>query len=157
MPRIHWKRLAKTGPAFIIGLCCASIGVASPLVIPDTPLFLRSLGVDPNLIMTIDDSASMMSAFLPDNWRVYPALGCSPSCVNVTYGGNTFGIRHAATNRYKSAAFNAMYYNPFVAYGIPTRPDSVTYSTSFDKAKKNGFLASSVTLDLNSEYRAQID
>ena len=60
----------------------------------------------------------------------------------------------AATNRYKSAAFNVMYYNPFVAYGIPTRPDGVTYSTQASaQPRETGLPTFSVTLDLNSKIR----
>ncbi|WP_200332803.1 pilus assembly protein [Thiocystis violacea] len=155
MRRIAWKRLLKTGPALAAGMLCSSIGMAVPLDIPNTPLFLRSLGVDPNLIMTLDDSASMMSAFLPEDWRVGSTATCSPSCISS--GG--FQVRYVGTNRFKSSDFNAMYYNPFVRYRLPTRPDQAAtyYSTSFSAAKRNGFLASSSTLNLASQYRAQVD
>jgi len=97
----------------------------------DTPLFL-TVSVAPNIVMTLDDSGSMSSAFVPD-----------------TIAGT------AGTKRFTSADFNPLYYNPKTRYVIPTRTDTVpvTYSTSFTSARRNGFDASRGTLDLSTKYR----
>lgn len=111
-----------------------SIGVhATPLVIPDFPLFLTSTGVPPNLVMTIDNSGSMTRSWMPED---------------VSNLAN-------ATNlpRFASPSINGLYYNPKLTYQIPTRSDSVSYTTSFTKAWFNGFDTSKGSVDLSSGYK----
>lgn len=117
----------------VLTFAAAMAGIAAPtqaaLSLSDTPLFL-SVNVAPNIAMTLDDSGSMAWGYLPD------------------------GIWNAAgSRRFASSDFNPMYYNPSVTYTIPARHDGVTYATSFDSARRNGFDASRGTVNLNTGYR----
>lgn len=95
------------------------------------PLFLVE-GVAPNLIVTLDDSGSMTSAYTPDGMSSYTIAN-------------------------RSAAYNPMYYNPAITYEAPWKVTfsngrlvSERYTTSFDKAYYDGFLTIQTgTLDLN--------
>lgn len=124
--RITIKALAALSFAAVVGLPVQALAALS---LSDSPLFL-SVSVPPNIVMTIDDSGSMASAFVPD------------------------GISGAAgTRRFASSYYNPMYYNPNVTYTIPTRQDGVVYTTSFTSARRNGFDAGQGTIDLSSSYR----
>ena len=65
----------------------------------DTPLFTLA-GVDPNIVLTMDDSGSMAWSFMPTSVGDYPS-----------------------TKRAKSAAFNKIYYDPNVLYEPPVDED----------------------------------
>ena len=119
---------------------------ASNLSIGQQPLFL-STGVDPNIIVTLDNSNSMKWGFIPDS------LG---------YSAN--GLR--TTRRVKSAAFNALYYNPAVSYAVPkkvtfsngvltTSDYPISSGTGFDftRVYVNGFRPGAGTVDLSRDYR----
>ncbi|WP_231893045.1 pilus assembly protein [Pseudomonas oryzihabitans] len=130
----------------LAALLAASCASASNLNISQQPLFL-STGVDPNIIVTLDNSNSMKWGFIPD-WLGYSANGLR------------------TTRRVKSAAFNALYYNPAVSYAVPKK---VTFSngvltvadypvssgTSFDftRVYVNGFRPAAGTVDLSRDYR----
>ncbi len=100
------------------------------------PLSL-TLGVAPNLLVTLDDSGSMVRDYAPDllNWN------------------------DVVSEAFRSNAFNSMYYNPETTYVIPKQfvfennqiVAKATYTTTFAKAKKDGFLSSSGTVNLANE------
>lgn len=117
-------------------LCGLALGAAAPagatLSLAEVPLFL-TVSVTPNLILTMDDSFSMWSAFVPD------AIDSD-----------------TATKRFKANSYNALYYNPAVSYAIPARSDGVTYATDFTAARLNGFDSAKGTLNLSSAYRATV-
>jgi len=92
---------------------------APQLVIPDFPLFLTSTGVPPNIVITLDDSGSMRRGYVPETLDNTQAALDGP--------------------RFKAASVNGLYYDPTKTYKIPTRTDSVVYSTSFAAAHFNGF------------------
>ncbi len=106
-----------------------------------SPLSLTK-GVPPSLLVTLDDSGSMSRAYAPDglNWN------------------NSGQADYIVYQAQRSNAFNSMYYNPDFIYEIPKKyvlRDSVvvgenTYTTSFAKAKDDGFLSGSDTTDLKS-------
>jgi type IV pilus assembly protein PilY1 len=126
----HYRRLLA-----LIG--CLALGSLAPpagavLNLADAPLFL-TVSVTPNLILTMDDSYSMWSAYVPDSID-----------------------SDVATRRFKANSYNALYYNPAVTYDIPVRGDGVSYTTSFTAARLNGFDAGKGTLNLNSAYRATV-
>lgn len=104
---------------------------SSALDIQDYPLFLTSVGVAPNIIMTIDDSISMQSPFVPEN---VDDITKSSGCSSTTDSGDKCRL-------FASSSINGLYYNPKISYQIPTRSDKPTapYSTSFTKAWYNGF------------------
>ena len=95
------------------------------------PLFLVE-GVSPNLIVTLDDSGSMTSAYTPDGMSSYTIAN-------------------------RSSSYNPMYYNPAITYEAPWKVTfsggrliSERYTTSFDKVFYDGFLTIQTgTLDLN--------
>lgn len=80
------------------GLIAVMINSHATVAIPDVPLFMNSAGVKPNFIMTLDDSGSMQWAYAPDSAKAA-----------------------ANTNRFKSAYFNGIYYNPTVQYYAPPK------------------------------------
>lgn len=101
------------------------------------PLSL-TVGVPPNLILTLDDSGSMRWGFIPDA---------------------NFNTR--ATRRAKASAFNSMYYDPQVTYPVPKSytlaGTEQTLSTSFTQALHNGFNSSVGNTDLSTNYRVAWD
>jgi len=113
---------------------------ASAFTIAQNPPFLPT-PLPPNIVMTFDDSGSMRWAFNPE------------SICNIELDVGTRGAR-----RTKSAAFNALYYNPAVTYDAPLMYSASTgnytaYTTGFTAARINGFNSSSGTVDLSSDYR----
>lgn len=59
---IHYARVV-----LIAALLSPIGGHATALTLPDFPLFLTSVGVPPNLVMTIDNSGSMARSWMPDD------------------------------------------------------------------------------------------
>ncbi|MFZ3183016.1 MAG: PilC/PilY family type IV pilus protein [Pseudomonas sp.] len=103
--------------------------------VSQSPLSL-TVGVPPNLLVTLDDSGSMRWAFAPDN---------------------LYGL--GATRRAKSASFNPMYYNPSTTYRIPPRfnadgtPNPTPFSTTFSNAFENGYIIGNGSRNLSTNYR----
>ena len=101
--------------------------------VSQTPLSL-TVGVPPNMLLTLDDSGSMRWAFAPDN-------------VNGTH----------ATRRAKSSDFNPLYFNPNITYRAPTVFTTAgleqQLSTSYTNALLNGFKSTYGGIDLRSNYR----
>ncbi|MDG1819331.1 MAG: PilC/PilY family type IV pilus protein [Porticoccaceae bacterium] len=99
----------------------------------DTPLFTLA-GVDPNIVLTMDDSGSMAWSFMPTSVGDYPS-----------------------TKRAKSAAFNKIYYDPTVLYEPPVDENGNSLgNASFTAAWDNGFNKSgsgSCTKNLSTSYR----
>ena len=103
---------------------------AADLQLTDVPLFLN-IALDPNVIVTLDDSGSMEWAFMPD-W--------------------TFWNRN--TNRAKSSAFNGVFYDPNISYQPPLNPDGSSWPDSnFFAASEDGFVTAAPTRDLSTNYR----
>lgn len=118
--------------ALIAGaLLCLAFGraLAQSYTIADVPLIVPA-PLAPNVVLTLDDSGSMTWAYVPD-------------AICGEY----------ATRRFKSADFNAMYYNPRLRYEAPPRADGTKLSTSFTNAYRNGFDPSRGTVNLSTEYR----
>ncbi|MFV3335099.1 pilus assembly protein [Pseudomonas sp. NY15437] len=118
--------------AALAGLAILLTGTEVHGAVPSqAPLFLVE-GVSPNLIVTLDDSGSMTSAYTPDGMSSYTIAN-------------------------RSTAYNPMYYNPDITYEAPWKVSvsggrivSERYATSFDKAYYDGFLTNQTgTVDLN--------
>ncbi len=125
-----WRLLPLfSGIAIVLASMRAS---ATPLSLSDVPLFLTT-NVSPNLLLTIDDSFSMMRGYAPESVD------------------NSLAILEGP--RFKSAYYNGIYYNPNLVYTIPTRSDGTSYSTSFAAAYINGFDTSKGSVDLSSGYK----
>ncbi|AGI22821.1 Tfp pilus assembly protein tip-associated adhesin PilY1-like protein [Pseudomonas sp. ATCC 13867] len=93
-----------------------------------------TVGVPPNMLLTLDDSGSMRWAFAPDNKS-----------------------STGATRRAKSSVFNPLYYNPAVSYRAPIVFDTLgnenQLSTSFTSARINGYNSTRGTINLSNDYK----
>ena len=134
----RYNRLFTAALSFALSLGTGVSAVQSAeLALSSVPLFVKN-GVDPNLIVTLDDSGSMAFAYVPD------------------------GIKSdRSKRRFKSAHFNPMYFDPNTIYVAPKKADGTAYSTSFTQAWKNGFvpdisgggIGSSDYINLSSSYK----
>ncbi|MDD5365237.1 MAG: hypothetical protein PHR30_07850, partial [Gallionellaceae bacterium] len=120
----------------LAGLFLSVSGHAGSYTLSDVPLYL-TVGVPPNIILTLDDSGSMDNGYVPD------------------------GISSTTNSkRYKSAYFNAMYYNPAITYNPPPKydgkectidsadSDPTCYPNAlFTAAPMNGFAVSNGTVN----------
>lgn len=102
---------------------------SAELALSDVPLFIKD-GVDPNILVTLDDSGSMAWAYVPD-------------AISGT----------SATRRFKSAYFNGAYYNPDVTYTPPKNEAGIAYTTTFTNAYEHGFLTGKGSRNLSTNYR----
>ncbi len=114
-------------------------GPANSLDIEQQPLFLSNQ-VDPNLILTLDDSGSMRRGYVPE------ICSDNSDCAELD-------------NRWpKSAHGNGLYYNPKVIYPAPPDANRKTLDTEFTAAWRNGYYRDgpvfNARVDLSSNYRA---
>lgn len=109
--------------AQVLGIYVAILWAPAAFAAPTTPP--ASLAQEPqflpkppapNVVVTLDDSGSMAQAHVPDE----------------------LGNSHA-TRRYKSSAFNPLYYDPNTVYLPPLDANGVPLATSFTNAWINGF------------------
>lgn len=114
----------------LLGAGAGQPATALPLSLNDSPLFLLS-AVDPNVILTFDDSGSMAWGYMPDG---VSGLG--------------------GTRRGCSSTINGMYYNPNVTYaaGVDTSGNPLP-NASFTGAWINGYNTGAGTVDLSTSYR----
>lgn len=105
----------------------------TPLAISPTPLYV-TVNVAPNIVVTLDDSGSMASAYAPDSLS-----------------------SDTATKRFKSASYNPLYYDPTVVYSPPKKYDGSSYpNSSYTSAPINGFDTSRGYVNLSTKYAATI-
>lgn len=132
MSRFHPYSRAKTLSYALFGVALLS-AANSFAAVSQSPLSL-TVGVPPNMALTLDDSGSMRWAFAPDN-------------VN--------GIH--ATRRAKSSDFNPLYFNPSISYDAPivfdTNGTEQQLSTSYSAALLNGYKSTLGNIDLRSDYK----
>lgn len=95
----------------------------------NVPLYLTT-GVSPNMVITLDDSGSMAWSYVPDTIS-----------------------SESAFRRYKSASYNAQYYNPKIRYLPPLDVNGTPLTTSFTAAWRNGFYAGHGSVNLGTSYR----
>jgi type IV pilus assembly protein PilY1 len=121
--------------AFSIVLLSAADAYAT---VSQSPLSL-TIGVPPNIILTLDESGSMSWGYVPDSVESSVISGSS------------------ITRLYAANAFNPMYYTPNTKYVIPPFFDEsgneVQLSTEFTAAPINGFRPGDGTLNLSDYYR----
>ncbi len=132
-PSLRWIRFVA---AFSLALSTATSALALDLV--QTPLFIPT-PLNPNLVVTLDDSGSMARAYVPD------AIDSI-----------------SEYRRFKSAAFNPVYFNPETTYlpavdvnGSPRASCSNATSplSCMETTYINGFNASRGTRKLATDYR----
>lgn len=127
---------------------------AATLNLSQQPLFLTQ-GVAPNIMVTMDNSGSMIWGFVPDaldNCAVTSGSGWNQTCT----------AYYRDYRRTKANSYNGAYYNPSVTY---IAPYSVSYSsttgnltvtqltTSFTSAYVNGFKTGKGTVNLSNGYK----
>jgi len=137
MSRFHPYSRAKTLSYALFGVALLS-AANSFAAVSQSPLSL-TVGVPPNMLLTLDDSGSMRWAFAPDS----------------------MGATHT-TRRAKSSDYNPIYYNPNVIYKAPivftTAGVEQQLSTSFTAAWHNGFNTTVGSVDLSkANYRVSWD
>lgn len=132
MSRFHTYSQVKTLSYALLGVALLSTA-NSFAAVSQSPLSL-TVGVPPNMALTLDDSGSMRWAFAPDN-------------IN--------GIH--ATRRAKSSDFNPLYFNPNISYDAPivfdTNGTEQPLSTSYSTALLNGYKSTLGSVDLRSDYK----
>lgn len=146
MNRINISNIAKTAFASVLtaSVLLSATAYADEAIVSQKPLML-SIGVPPNILLTLDESGSMSWGFIPDT---------SMSAYKNLIGGNSW-------KRYHAHNTNPMAYNPHVVYEIPPAFDSngepLKLSTDFYDAPANGFGASHNTYNpkrsLATQYR----
>lgn len=109
---------------------------AQTLDLSKPPLFLNG-AVDPNLMVTFDDSGSMGFGFTPDKVDDYDV-------------DNNCAWRY---KRYYSSAYNKQYYDPTIVYAPPLKNDGNSQPNQvYAKAAIDGFDSSQGTADLGTGY-----
>ncbi|MBK9326259.1 MAG: hypothetical protein IPN00_07950 [Hydrogenophilales bacterium] len=113
--------------------------------VADKPLFVTG-NVDPNIILTLDDSTSMLRGYVPD-------------VCNDQLGYAAWDCTNLDPRWTKSAHGNAMYYNPNVTYKAPRDANGNELTTSFAAAWRNGFYRPAIgyfsqKVNLSNQYRA---
>jgi type IV pilus assembly protein PilY1 len=124
--------------------------------ISNSPPFLPT-PLAPNIVITLDDSGSMAWAFVPDSMDRETSGSATSLCAGLA--------SCQGTRRFKSSAFNPLYYNPDVVYPLPVfiNADGTQYTfpaPSFTNAPINGFAdggagrgASRGNVNLATDYR----
>ncbi|MHB8914588.1 MAG: pilus assembly protein [Thiobacillus sp.] len=119
----------------IICLAWAISGPTHAIGLANDPLFLN-VAVDPNIVVTLDDSGSMQWSIVPDA-LIDAALDTS--------------------RRLRSSTFNALYYNPRVTYMPPKNAAGVSYpNATFSAAWVNGLDPAKGTINLSRNYMASL-
>jgi type IV pilus assembly protein PilY1 len=128
----------------LVGLLLLSLcGFAQAITLERSPLFVRP-PVDPNIVLTFDDSGSMGTGVTPNEaWYNYLPLGnAAGEC----------GWRDLP-NLYSSSA-NSQYFDPLVIYVPPVRADGTSFPAAvFTAAYQDGFAAYRVGGDLAASAR----
>lgn len=160
-------------------LLTSSLVNAVDIPVSNNPLFLPT-PLDPNIIVTLDDSGSMSEAFVPElcgaTWT-----GWYKDCECKNYGGtflvnssgsaitgeaiswckaSTVGQNLLRQRRFHSSKVNGLAYNPSVTYLPPVKANGDELPTSFAAAHvngfwtvANGFATNSGTVDLSTNYK----
>lgn len=131
------KLAAACGIGLIIATSGAPTASAAPLTLADAPLFLLQT-VDPNILLTLDDSGSMTWGFLPDAVSLSDGL--------------------SDDRRGCSSMINRIYYNPSVTYDPPLDENGNELNsatpTRFTAAYTNGFSIGAGIVNLATAYQA---
>lgn len=115
-PKTRFQPLAR------LSIALALTGMAQAATIPDVPLHTMTT-VEPNIMMTLDDSGSMQFEVIPESDVVYFTFPRADPLYGASWGyGDYYDTvaRFNSTNRYaryfRTAKFNPLYYNPSKRY-----------------------------------------
>ena len=133
------SKLASHLIGFLIAVAMVPVTFAQWPPVAALPLLGTNGTADPNLVITLDNSASMGWGFVPD-------------AIGYILGGNGTA---ADSRRIHSSDFNSLAYNPAVVYAIPRNATNTGSAgiVSFSAAPVNGFNSALGTLNLGTEYR----
>ncbi len=110
-----WRLGVRWSVALLIGLTTGP-AFSALYDVSDVPIFTME-GIDPNILLTMDDSGSMAWSFMPNDVGDYPN-----------------------SKRITSAAFNKLYYDPLVTYTPPVNEGGASLgNASFVSAWDDGF------------------
>ena len=141
------RRARRSTLQLLVSSCALSamllVQNSAAFTIAQIPPFLPT-PLPPNIVLTFDDSGSMVSSYVPDDICSLEEAGREN--------------RATGWRRTKSSTFNSMYYDPTVTYERPFRYDAksgsyVEYKTSFNSAPINGLVPTSDSVDLERNYR----
>lgn len=122
---------------FAVTLTSSAIVGAAPLDLSKVPLFLNQ-AVDPNIMVTFDDSGSMSWGFTPNEVQD----GLFPANALPSYAIDVPNFCYWQTPMGYSSAFNKQYYDPTVVYSPPLRADGTTFpNANWRRAWEDGMAA----------------
>jgi type IV pilus assembly protein PilY1 len=163
--------------AALLAMAVFSMQSATAAVsISQIPLFVTTQ-VPPNIVLTLDNSGSMLWSFVPDSYggegsatvqTVTQTKTCTSyssngkTCLNYSYpylpsGWASYSSVYIPdTFHFKSSAYNALYYDPSITYTAPKDASGNTLTTSFTAAYVNGYDTALGTVNLNTSYEATV-
>lgn len=143
----------------------SSASFAAPLNLSKVPLFINSQ-VEPNFVLTFDDSGSMELSFVPDeaddgSAPITAFTPLYPDSNPLTTAGDNINTScwWRDVNWVYSSTANPMYYNPAVTYEPPKRADGTTLPNStitaaWEDGIDNSLGTETTTRNLTTNYRA---
>jgi type IV pilus assembly protein PilY1 len=114
------RRFLQAAFAASAALTALSAHSAPPLTISADPLSTSTTSINPNVMMILDDSGSMLSDYMPDSVNDDNGAGTTAACADASDDGG--GIADspdpcvAGDPPFASSDFNGIYYNPNVFY-----------------------------------------
>ena len=117
---IFRRRFLRAAFAATAALSASSALAAPPLNIATDPLGTSTTSVNPNVMLILDDSGSMLSDYLPDYVNDGNGTGTTAACADAGDDGN--GLTDSpdpcvqGDPPFASPDFNGVYYNPNVFY-----------------------------------------
>ena len=133
MTKFALRAVSRRLGATLVAAYMATPVAAAQLTLAGVPLFLGGL-VQPNIMLTLDDSSSMALSYMPDS-------------IGYPYTPNLDG-----TKRGLAAERNSLAYSPAVIYEPALLGAGGVNLTTFSAALNDGFDASAGTTALGSDY-----
>ncbi len=130
--------------------------LAAPLSLSKVPLYTNE-SVEPNFVLSTDDSGSMARAYAPDQFNKASAAlpPLHPTPINTLCWWRTRNFVFSSTG-------NPIYFNPETVYDPPRRADGTTmlnasFTAAWEDGVSNGNGAASATRNLATGYRLNWD
>lgn len=136
-PEMNVRRTAASAALALLCFLCGQTAPAATLGLSENPLFLLST-VEPNIILTFDDSGSMTWGFMPDS---------------VGWNGSYIEANGGDKRAFCSSHYNKLHYDPTAQYPAGVDVNGNVISTSFTAAWINPYNTSAGTIDLSTSYR----
>src|SRR4026209_666421 len=121
------RRFLQAALAATAALTALSVHSAPPLNISPDPLGTSTTSVNPNVMLILADSGSMLSDYLPDYVNDDNGTGTTAGCADAADDGSGLtGSPDAGVGGdppFASSDFNGIYYNPTVLYRPGAKAD----------------------------------